>query len=203
MRGNLNDPGPTSVTGHDSDSLVSLQTVVSIFGDDPSIYNPISYLVSGALVLLWSITILKSKSSVAKDYLGLAAIAALSMLLGYHRQHDAKILLLTFPAFSMLWAKRGLAGWLALGLTTAGVLVNGDLTSLLRMFMTENLLAHSSGLSGKILVILLGRPVPIVLLLTGVFYLWVYLRHSSIEDSSVAERKSAVHPAEHPSLSAH
>ena len=189
-RGNLNDPGPASVTGHDPDSIISLQTIASIFYDDPNIYNPISYLVSGVPVLLWLVTILKSKSSAAINYFGLAAIAALSLLLGYHRQHDAKILLLTFPAFAMLWAKRGVAGWLALGLTTAGVLLNGDLTSLVRMFMTENLLAHSSGLTGKILVILLGRPVPLIVLVTGVFYLWVYLRRGPVVDASGATEGS-------------
>lgn len=178
-RGSFGDPGPASVTGRDPDSMIDLQTITSLFCDDPRVYKPLSYLVSGLLVLLWSVTILKSKSSSARDRLALASIAAFSMLLAYHRQHDAKILLLTFPAFAMLWAEGGLVGWSALLLTVAAILLNGDITSIARIFFTKNLLAHSTGLVGKTLTILLARPIPILLVITGIFYLWVYVRYTS------------------------
>ncbi len=194
--GDLNDPGPASVTGRDPDSMINLQTITSLFWDDPRIYNPLSYLVSGALVLIWAVTILRSRSSPARDLLALASIAALSMLMAYHRQHDAKILVLTFPANAMLWVEGGLAGWLALGFTAASILLNGDITSFIRFFLTKNLLAHSTGLTGKILVILLARPIPLILIVTGIFFLWAYARHAPTLPASTRRQGSAQDPTE-------
>src|SRR5208337_3591324 len=52
VRGGLNDPGPTAIGFHHPDPIVDLQTVVSVFRDDPRIYVPASYLVTGTLLLL-------------------------------------------------------------------------------------------------------------------------------------------------------
>jgi hypothetical protein len=179
-RGNVGDPGPTSVDLHDPDSIISLQTVTSLFRDDPRFYNPPAYLLSGLLIALWLIAVLRSKSSPGKDWLALAAISALSMVVGYHRQHDAKILLLAFPAFAMLWAERGMIRWTAFTLTAAALVLNGDLTSIARILVYTRSVAHATGATWTMLTIILCRPVPIILLITGIFYLWVYVRHPEV-----------------------
>ena len=175
-RGGTNDPGPTSDNIGGVDILVNLQTVVSVFRDDPHFYNFATYLICGPLLLVWIVVAARGRRTEPQLWLALAAIAALSMLPLYHRQHDAKLLLLTFPACFMLWARRGPAGWIALGLTAAGVLVNGDIPTLLRVRMVEPLLDSLTGFPKEMFTVVLARPVALILLATGIFYLWIYVR---------------------------
>jgi hypothetical protein len=44
----------------------------------------------------------------------------------------------------------------------------------------EKLQLSTSVLSGQVLTVILGRPATDVLLLMGVFYLWVYVQHGRI-----------------------
>jgi hypothetical protein len=176
--GGINNPGPASITSHTPGMIIDLQTVVSVFRDDPRIYNTASYLVCGALLLVWSATTLRSHFSPAMAWLALAAIAALSMLPTYHRTHDAKLLLLTIPACAMLWAEGNLTGRLALLLNTAGIVFTGDFPLAILVNLTKNLHAGTAGLFGKILTVALTRPVPLILLAMSIFYLWVYVRRA-------------------------
>jgi hypothetical protein len=177
--GDLSDPGPTSVSMRNPDRIIDLQTVISVFRDDPRIYNPASYLVCGALLLIWSIRTFRSRFSQPRAWLALAAIAALSMLPIYHRQYDAKLLLLTVPACAMLWAEGGLIGWVALLVTTSGVVLTGDIPSAILTNYWNNLHLSTVGIFGQILTVLLARPVPLILLAMGIFYLWVYVRRTA------------------------
>ena len=127
--GSLCDPGLGSDIGVNPDSVIDLRTITSIFNGDPRIYNRISYLVSGSLILLWSVAVWKSKPSPLKDRFAPASIAALSMLLGYHRQHDASCSCLRFRPSVCSRLKKGLIGWIALALTGGAVILDGDITS--------------------------------------------------------------------------
>lgn len=176
--GDINDPGPTSISGHTADLVIDLQTVISVFRDDPRIYNPVSYLVCGALLLVWSLKTLKSRISTTSAWLALAAIVPLTMLVTYHRPHDAKLLLLTVPACAMLWAEGGLIGWTALLVNTAGIVFTGDIPLAILFIYTKNLHAGTAGLPGKMLTVMLTRPSPLILLAMGIFYLWVYVRRA-------------------------
>ncbi len=177
--GGINDPGPASIVGfHHLDPVIDLQSVISVFRDDPRVYNSISYLVCGALVLLWVIATLKFRFSRDKAWLALAAIVPLTMLITYHRPWDAKLLLLTVPACAMLWAEGGLIGWLAVLVNTAGIAITGDIPLALLGGLTENSRISTASLSGQILTVLTARPIPLILLVMGVFYLWVYIRHT-------------------------
>ena len=178
VRGGTNDPGPTSDNIGGIDILVNLQTVFSVVRNESSFYNLATYLVCIPLLALWLFAAVRSERTELQVWLGLASIAALSMLPIYHRQHDAKLLLLTFPACAMLWSRRGVAGWLAVTVNTAGVLLNGDMLTLLRIRMAAPLLAATGSLTHTLLTILLGRSVSLILLVTGAFYLWIYLRAS-------------------------
>jgi hypothetical protein len=96
--GGLNEPSPDSVTGHTAGMVIDLQAAVSVFRDDPRIYNLVSYLVCGAMLLAWSVRTLRSRFSQSRAWLALAAVTALTMLVTYHRPYDARLLLLTIPA---------------------------------------------------------------------------------------------------------
>src|SRR5580658_3642984 len=52
--GGINDPGPASMGGHGLAMVISLQSLISVFWDDPHIYNPGSYLVCAPLLLAWA-----------------------------------------------------------------------------------------------------------------------------------------------------
>ena len=125
--GGINEPGPSSLTGRSAAMVIDLQAAISIFRDDPRIYNPASYLVCGALLLAGAVRTLRSRVSQARAWLALAAVVPLTMLVTYHRPWDAKLLLLTVPACAILWAEGGLTRWFALLISTAGIVLTGDI----------------------------------------------------------------------------
>jgi hypothetical protein len=177
-RGDLSDPGPTSITMNYADRVIDLQTVISVFRDDPRIYNPASYLICGALLLVGAVHTLRSRFSQRSAWLALAAIAALSMLPIYHREYDAKLLLLTVPACALLWAEGGRIGRVALLVNTAGVVLTGTIPTALLILLYNHLHLATTGIFGQILTVVLMRPAPPILLVMGTFYLWAYVRRS-------------------------
>jgi hypothetical protein len=175
-RGGLNNPGPAAVTARSTVMVIDLQSVISLFRDDPQFYNPASYLVCGALLLAGAVRTIKSRISQARAWIALAAVAPLTMLVTYHRPCDAKLLLLAVPACALLWAEGRPARWVALLLTTAGIVLTGDLPLAILVGLTRNLSFSATSLSGQMLTVVLMRPVPLILLAMGIFYLWIYLR---------------------------
>jgi len=176
--GGLNDPGPASTNGYGLSMMTNLQTVFSLFRDDPGVYNPASYLVCAPLLLAWAFVTLRSRPSPKRAWLALAAVTALSMLPVYHRLNDAKLLLLTVPACAMLWAEGGLIGWLALLLDSAALVLTGDIPWVILGGFIKSLHISTTGPSGQMTRAALGLPTPLLLLLMGVFYLWIYLFRS-------------------------
>jgi hypothetical protein len=181
--GSMNDPGLASTGGHGLGMMVNLQTAISFFRDDPHFYTPITYLVCVPLLLVWAFVTLRFRPSPGNTWrsawLGLAAIAALTLLPVYHRQQDAKLLLLTVPACAMLWAEERRLGRWALLVTGAGFLLVGDLPWIFFL----NLIGHShlpaSWFLWQVVAAVQFLPVPLILLAMGIFYLWVYLSHTS------------------------
>lgn len=174
--GGINAPGPASISFRSSNMIIDLQAVISAFRDDPSFYNPASYLICGVLLLAGAVSTLRSRFSQPRAWLALAAIASISMLPVYHRQYDAKLLLLTVPACAMLWAKGGPMGWIALLVNTAGIVLTGDIPSAILLTLTKSLPMPTAGLPGQMLTVALLQPAPLILLAMGIFYLWAYVR---------------------------
>ena len=176
--GHINDPGPASIVGFNNLSpVIDLQSVISVFRDDPRVYNSITYLVCGPLLLLWTIATLRSPFLKTRAWLALAVIVPLTMLGTYHRLWDAKLLLLTVPACAILWAEGGLRRWFALALTLAGILVTSDVPLELLYGDGKDLPLATPTLPGKIMTVLLYRPIPVVLLVVGCFYLWAFMTY--------------------------
>jgi hypothetical protein len=163
--------------------VIDLQAAVSVFWDDPRIFNPVSYLVCGALLLLWSARTLATRLSQERIWLALAAIAPITILVTYHRPWDAKLLIITIPACAMLWARGGPIRWIALVVTTVGIVFTADVPLAILKLLGDTLHVGTAGIYGKMVTVLLLRPAPLILLAMSAFYLWMYLR-CAIPDSS-------------------
>jgi hypothetical protein len=98
------------------------------------------------------------------------------MLVTYHRPYDAKLLLLAVPACAMLWAEKRPIRWLALLVTSAGIVSTSDIPLTILIILTGALHIPAAGFSGQIVKFVLMRPTPLILLAMGIFYLWVYMR---------------------------
>jgi hypothetical protein len=173
----LNDPRNASMG---PEGIIDLQTNLSVLWNDPRFYNLASYLICLPLLLVLAFVTLRSRPSPKRAWLALAAVAALSLLPIYHRQIDARLLLLAVPACAMLWAEGGRIGRLALLVTAMGFIVTADLPWIIVFALIRHLHLTSAGLPWQFERVL---PVPSILLAMSVFYLWVYTR-------------SARHPAE-------
>jgi len=174
--GGLNDPGPASISSRSVDMVIDLQAAISLFRDDPRVYNPVSYLVCGALLIAWSASALRSRLLPNGTWFAQAAIAAISMVPVFHREHDAKLLLLAIPACAILWTEGGPLRWIALLLNTAGIVMTGDIPSAVLVILTRGLHIDSAGILGHALNVILLRPATLILLAMAIFYLWVYMR---------------------------
>jgi hypothetical protein len=165
--GGINDPGPASTGNFGVDLIISLQTVVSRIRDNPHFYNPVVYLVCGALLVVWIWKTLRSPFTQERAWFALAAIAPLSMLFLYHRRYDARLLLLAIPACAMLWRRGGgLGGWM-LALTLATIVATGDFFWIVFLYVT-----HSGGISVAFSIF----SAPLTLLALATFFVWVYWR---------------------------
>jgi hypothetical protein len=177
-KGDLNDPGPTSIGNTGLGMIVSLQSVISYFWDNPTIYNSVSYLLVGSLILVWVVVTLRSEYSEKTASLALASIAALSMLPVYHRQYDLKLLLLTIPPATMLFVEGRRVGKAAIVVTALGIILTADIPLAALVVLNKSLHLRQDSLGGEIASVFLSRTPTIVLLFEGVFYLWLYARFS-------------------------
>jgi hypothetical protein len=177
--GSINDPALATTGQYALNMVISLQSAISVFRDDPRFYNSVSYLLCAPLLLAWGFITLRFRSSPARAWLALAAIAALTMLPTYHRSHDAKLLLLTVPACAMLWAEGGRIARFALLINTAAFVLTGDIPWMLLTGLIDKLHIPATGVSEQILTAIWVFPTPLTLLVMSVFYLWMYARRCS------------------------
>jgi hypothetical protein len=177
--GNLNDPGLTSSGAHGLGMLVSLQSIFGVIWDNPNFYNPASYLVCAPLLIVWAFATLRFRSSRAREWLALAAIAPLTLLPVYHRQQDTKLLLLTIPACAMLWAGGGLIGKLALLVNAAGFFFTAELPWSFLLALIRHINVPVTWWAQLTVIAVQVFPVPLILLATAIFYLWIYTLRSS------------------------
>jgi hypothetical protein len=178
--GGTSDPGPLSaVNGNGPSMIICLQSALSVFRNDPRFYNPVSYLICGTLLLVWSVRTLRLRLSQTSAWFALSAVVPFTILITYHRPYDAKLLLLAVPACAILWAEGGPTRWLALLATSAGIVSTADIPLTIHLMLTKNMRIPTEGFSGQILTVVVMRPVPLILLAMGIFYLWIYLRRDS------------------------
>lgn len=182
--GGINDPGPASLTGRTAEMVIDLQALLSIFWDEPHFYNLCSYAVCAVFLAIWSLKILRSAVPSERAMVALAAAVPITLLATYHRPYDSKLLLLTIPACSALWASRKVVGHLALFFTTASILFTGDIPLAILIEMAKRIQIHQDGLTGKVLAALLIRPASLTLLALAFFFLWVLVGKDPEDESS-------------------
>jgi len=188
VHGGTNDPGLTSTGAHGLGMMVNLQTVFSAMWDNPGFYNTATYIVCGVLLLVWIGATVRRRPTPMRLWLALASISALTMLPFYHRQQDTRLLLLTIPACAMLAVRGGWLGRLALAVTTAAMVLVGDNPWIIFLNLLNALHLPATRLTAGLLIGVQVLPVPLILLATAVFYLWVYVRHShQLSDGGVVQ----------------
>jgi hypothetical protein len=202
VHGDLNDPGPTSIGNQAVGMIVSLQSVISYFWDDPHIYNPIALLIGGSLILVWCIVTLRSRPSREGALLAIASMAALSLLPIYHRQYDAKIVLLTLPACAVLWAQKSPLRKAATAITAVGIVFVSDVPVASLVLIRKSLDLPLDQFHGQLFSVLLGRTPTLALLLVGTFYLWAYARHESLARATATAQAKTEPDLEMAALSA-
>ncbi len=185
--GGINEPGPNSYSGRSIYTVVDLQAAISIFRDDPRFYNIASYVFCGALLLVWSIWTMRTRFSVRKAWLGLAAATAFTLLITYHRPWDAKLVMLAIPPCCMLWARGGRLGKIAFSVTTGAALFAGDFPLAVFKTLADSLHVSTVGFGRQLLTLVLIRPESIALLAMGIFYLWIYLRTDAVDAESAVD----------------
>lgn len=176
--GGTSDPGLSGESSRRVAQIIDLQAPLSVLRDAPDFFSAASYITGGSVILLWALAVVGRRFSLDGARLAIAAIAPLTLLPVYHRPYDAKLLLLTIPACAMLWAGRGMRRWIALALTSAGILATSDIPLALYYASTQKLFISTTTLVGKMMAVLLFTPAPLVLLALGCFYLWVFLRYN-------------------------
>ena len=174
--GDVNDPGPSSMASHGIGMVISLQAVISVFRDDPRFYNPLTYFVCGALLLVWLVKVLRSPNRSNTTWFALAPIAALSMLPIYHRIYDARLLLITIPACAILWKEGAAVAWFALIVEAIGILFTGGVPWAIFFAFVKHAHLPSAISSGMPLIVMQVFPAPLAVLCVGVFFLWVFVR---------------------------
>ena len=178
--GAMNDPS----AGHGTLVLTNLQTVTSFFWPDPHTYDLTSYLFCAPLFLVWGVVTIRARPTQTTAWSALAAVAPLTLLPVYHRQYDAKLILLAVPACALLWSRRGRVGWMAGIVTWIAFLLNGDLPWVAFLASLNHLNAASRVAHSHLLTAIWDFPVPISLLVTSIFYLWAYARETRPRRSS-------------------
>ncbi|MDR3739423.1 MAG: glycosyltransferase 87 family protein [Terracidiphilus sp.] len=191
--GGINEPGPTSIGVNSADMIIDLQTVFSIVWNQPQFYNALTFIVCGAIFVLWVRAVLRARFAPQNAWFALVSGTMLSMLVTYHRSYDAKLLLLAIPACSMLSSRSGVVARTAYMLTAAAFLITADIPLTAITLGASHLPMSSSIWSDKLVSIVLGRPVPLILLAVTVFYLWVFIRETK-RNKSISPVNSAQFP---------
>jgi hypothetical protein len=192
VRGGTNDPGPAGFTSHGTGVITDLQSVFSVLHDSPAFYNPAAYLTCALLLTVWIIITLRRRPSLSGSLLALASIAPISMLPTYHRIYDAKLVMLTVPACALLWSEGGRMKQIAFIVTAAGLVLSADMpwSFFIGVLIQSNLLTPAQ--PGPLMSAALGFPLPLTLLIVGIFYLWVYaLRPEQPRSIRVSEPQSS------------
>lgn len=188
------DPGPAGLTSKSGTMQVitDLQAVISVFRDSPLLYDAVTALACGALLILLLLT-LRTGYSPALAWTALAAIAPLTLLATYHRAYDARLLLLAVPACAMSRAKGG--GRTATALTAAAIFFTGEVPLAFINPLLQKVQVGAGSLAGKLEMVLLMRLAPLTLLAMCLNFLWTCWREQralrAIDLCAAADRAAA------------
>lgn len=176
--GNFNDPGPAGVVANTFAKIISLSAVLSVFRDVPSFYTVTSYLICGSLLIAWLIVTYRTRPSIERAWLAVAAIVPLTLIITYHRVYDTKIVMLVIPACAMTLSERGFFKWIALALNVTAIMACSDIPLIMMEEFVQRLHLSLAHFSGQMWTVILDRTTPLAMLALCVFNLWLYIRRS-------------------------
>ena len=179
--GDINDPGPHSAQSRGIGMIVNLQTVFSRIRDDSRFYDAATYAIATPLFLAWGWVSRITHRTREHAWLGLAAISALTLMPIYHRLADVPLILLTIPACCILWAEGRTFGKVAAVLTAIGFVLTSELFWLVAFLAAGKLLANAPRATAFRIANLFALPVPLILTVLGIFYLWAFATRGTLE----------------------
>jgi len=172
--GAVSDPGPTTVLNRGTLALTNLQAVFSLAWDEPRFYNAASYAICVCMAVVAIAVTVRRRPTENARWMAMAFAAALTLLPVYHRQYDSKLLILTIPACALLWSRKGRTGKVAVLVTALGLLLTSDLPWAFYLAATSKM--QFSGIAGRLHFLSLAVPVPCVVTLVALFYLYTYVK---------------------------
>jgi hypothetical protein len=174
--GNISDPGPRNKNEY---HITDLQSVISLFRDEPSFYNHVAWAITAVLLAAWVYPVLRLQPGREKDILCIAAMSTLTMLPVYHRHYDCRILLVLFPALALLMRR---SVWWGRAATIVTLCVTLVLSHYYHFNLTTPMVRRLG--NNPWLQALLTRAICLTLLGTTVFYLvvlYVYAPRLEVE----------------------
>ena len=148
--GFVNDPRPTNL---EALCDVNLQAVTAIFFTDAQEFNTAAYAVFLALLAVVIVSVLRTNAGPEAHLILIGSLAVLSLMPVYHRNYDARLLLITIPAVATVYLKRRLLG-VFIGILT--LLADVSVSSRVQVFLLRHAMWQSI-LSHKFLFVLLLR----------------------------------------------
>ncbi len=184
-RGDINDPGPSSMAAHGIGMMINLQTVFSLIKNEPSFYDSASYVLG--LLLLCPLLYLTARKKASEElcWFALSAYASISMLPVYHRVYDARILILAVPMTAILWKRRSQYSKISVFIGATTIVLTGAIPWGIFLRISSGL-HPSTNFSKSIAVISQVAPVPVILLISSVFYLRAYWVEAQAENPSIS-----------------
>ena len=173
------------MASHGIGMVINLQTVFSVFRDDPGFYNPITYVLFWSALDYMDCPYLAPRLTETIAWFALAPMTALSMLPIYHRVYDAKLLLLAIPACCILGNGRRIltnhSHLSCFGAYSHRSNAMGDLPFFAFAHKLPPWLA-----SFKIMEVLQMFPGPLILLLVGILLLLAYAKFRSHSSKKIS-----------------
>lgn len=189
--GGMNYPGVIQGTS----MLTNLQTITSVIWLSARTYNLAAILIWLPFVLVWGFLVWKSNPTRESVWFALAAAAAFSLLPTYHRQYDAKLIMLAVPACAILWSRRGRAAWVGLLITGITFFLNADLPWIVAFTALDRIPILRDPANHQLVTALFDFPVPLSLLALGTFNLWAFARFSRTAPAEPHDAASKNAPA--------
>ena len=112
--GATNDPRPNNEA---ATAAINLQTVTSVFFEQPKMYNDTAYAVVAILLMAWAAINLREKSSINDQLVSIGTLSIITLLPVYHRAYDTRLLILFIPAAVIVLERRRIEGILLCVLT--------------------------------------------------------------------------------------
>ncbi len=109
--------------------VIHLEGLTSLISADPVVYDSMDALVCVAILALLVMGFRRRREARSRDWMAVATMAFLTLLLTYHRTYDMRLQMLSLPALGLLWRTRRKLAWV-LTLLSASLLFSTALLSL-------------------------------------------------------------------------